>query len=144
MVIFDKISESPEETRSIAKEFAKDVKKGEVVFLEGDLGAGKTEFVRGFVAYHGIKSIRSPSFTVVFEHMSKFGYPIYHIDLYRFEGDFIELLERGIVDIFEKKNGIALVEWADRIEEFYTPDYVIKMEHVSDTKRKITILREGS
>ncbi len=138
MVIFEKISQSPEETRKVAREFAKIVKKGEVVFLEGDLGAGKTEFTRGFVEYHGVKSIRSPSFTVVFEHESKFGYPIYHIDLYRFEGNFIELLERGIIDIFEKKNGIAIVEWADRIEKFYTPDYIIKIEILSNTERKIT------
>ena len=141
MVIFEEVSHSPEKTRQIAREFAKVVKKGDVVFLEGDLGAGKTEFVRGFVTYHGIKSIRSPSFTVVFEHKSRFGYPIYHIDLYRFEGNFMELLERGIIDIFEKKNGIALVEWADRIEEFYTPDYIVKIQHLSDTERKITALK---
>jgi len=139
MVIFEKITESPLETQRIAQEFAKDVLKGDIVFLEGELGAGKTEFVRGFVSYHGIRSIRSPSFTVVFEHWSKFNYPIYHIDLYRFEGDFIELLERGIIDIFEKKDGIVLVEWADRLKGFYTPDYLVEMEHISPHQRKITV-----
>ncbi len=139
MVIFDVETSSPDETREIAKQFAEKVKKGDVVFIEGELGAGKTEFVRGFVLYHGIRLIRSPSFTVVFEHMSRFGYPVYHIDLYRFTGDFMELLERGIIDIFEKRNGIVLVEWADRIEDFYRSTYTVKIEIISDAKRRIKI-----
>lgn len=141
MVVYETISKSPHETRDVGREFAKSVKKGEVIFLEGSLGAGKTEFVRGFAFYHGIKSIRSPSFTVVFEHISKYGFPIYHIDLYRFEQSFIELLERGIIDIFEKKDGIVLIEWADRIENFYTPNYIVKIKHLSENERKITIER---
>ncbi len=139
MVISDIVSKSADETRKIGKEFAKIVKKGEVVFLEGNLGAGKTEFVRGFVEYHGIKDIKSPSFTVVFEHQSALGFPIYHIDLYRFEGGYIELLERGIIDLFEKRDGIALVEWADRIEGFYMPQYIVKLLHLSERERRIRI-----
>lgn len=139
MVIFDVETSTPEETREIAKSFAEKVQKGDIVYIEGELGVGKTEFVRGFVLYHCVKLIRSPSFTVVFEHRSKFGFPIYHIDLYRFTGDFIELLERGIIDIFEKKNGIVLVEWADRIEEFYSPDYRVSIQRLKDAKRHIKI-----
>ncbi len=139
MVIFDVETSTPEETREIAKSFAEKVQKGDIVYIEGELGVGKTEFVRGFVLYHGVKLIRSPSFTVVFEHRSKFGFPIYHIDLYRFTGDFIELLERGIIDIFEKKNGIVLVEWADRIEEFYSPHYRVSIQRPKDAKRRIKI-----
>lgn len=139
MVIFDVKTTTPQETHEVAKSLAENVQKGEVIFIEGELGAGKTEFVRGFVLYHDVKLIRSPSFTVVFEHRSKFGFPIYHIDLYRFTGDFLELLERGIIDIFEKKNGIVLVEWADRIEEFYSPDYKVKIERLSDSERHITV-----
>ncbi len=139
MVIFDEVTHSSEETHELAQQFARKVKVGSTVFIEGELGAGKTEFVRGFVVYHGIDLIRSPSFTVVFEHKSKYGYPIYHIDLYRFEGNFMELLERGIIDIFEKEDGIVLVEWADRVEKFYKSDFRVKINRLSETDRQIVI-----
>jgi tRNA threonylcarbamoyladenosine biosynthesis protein TsaE len=106
------ISESPEETASIAEDVVKVFKPGDVVYLYGELGSGKTVFVKGVCAALGVQEdVTSPSFVIATEYEGSM--KIAHIDLYRLpSGQVNELpIEEYMVD-----NGITLIEWADRIE----------------------------
>ena len=103
--------------------------------LEGDLGAGKTHFVKGLAAGLGIKdNITSPTFVL----MKKYG-RFYHIDCYRIY-DAKDAKQIGLDKIFEIPNAIIAVEWAERIKDIIPKPYVeIKIEHEEDSARKISI-----
>lgn len=123
-------SNSREETQKIAYEFAKGLKPGDVVCLKGDLGAGKTVFVSGFVkafGYHGYTS--SPTFTLINEYMGEI--PIYHFDVYRID-DADEMLAIGL-DEYLYGEGICLIEWADKI-----------LELLPECRYEVTILRDSA
>ena len=82
MILKEKISNSPEETRTIAAGIASSIKKGDVIVLTGNLGAGKTCFVQGFTKGFEVKEIvNSPSFAIVNVYSGKL--PVYHMDFYR-------------------------------------------------------------
>jgi tRNA threonylcarbamoyladenosine biosynthesis protein TsaE len=106
------ISHSEEETMAIARRFAKEVKAGDVVCLTGDLGAGKTQFVRGFVQVFGLPAdiVSSPTFTIINEYNGKL--PVYHFDCYRLE-HYSEALEIGAEEYFYG-DGVCIVEWPDK------------------------------
>ena len=94
------ISNSSARTREIASEYAKSLCKGDVVLLSGDLGAGKTEFVKGVAQYFNIKEqVTSPTYA----YLNIYGDFIYHYDCYRLSsGEDAELL--GLTDYFNKNN----------------------------------------
>ena len=101
---------SVEETRRFGARVAAAAAAGDVFALEGDLGTGKTEFVRGFVASLAPKVIvRSPSFSIVNIYHTP-AVPVYHFDFYRLN-DPSELIEIGFDD-YLAGNGICLIEWA--------------------------------
>lgn len=112
-------SSSPAETIKIAKEFAKTVKPGDVICLEGNLGAGKTHFVRGFVQGVGLPGdvVSSPTFTIINEYEGEL--PIYHFDCYRLE-HVEEALEIGAEE-YLYGDGVCIVEWPDRIRDLLPP-----------------------
>ena len=135
------ISNSVEDTNKIAEEFAKTIEHGQIVLLVGDLGAGKTAFVKGVVkALHGDPDqVTSPTFTIVNEY-SLDDFPIYHFDLYRIS-DESELDAIGAEEYFYG-NGISLVEWPSRACSMFPKSAIkVNIEKISDDERKITIER---
>jgi tRNA threonylcarbamoyladenosine biosynthesis protein TsaE len=102
-------SHSPEETKSLAAKVAKLLTGGEVIGLVGELGMGKTCFVKGLAQGLGIaeEEVYSPSFTLIAEHYQG-RLPLFHIDLYRLEGK--EIGELGLEEYLYSL-GVAVVEW---------------------------------
>lgn len=135
------ISNSETQTINEGKKFAKDLKREQVIGFIGNLGAGKTYFIKGIVSYFKFpqKDIISPTFLYVKEFHNK-NITIYHFDLYR-QKNFIELEKIGFRENYlSDENAIILIEWADKIKEIYKfLDYVIKLEHIEENKRKIII-----
>src|SRR5262245_15692776 len=119
------ITKTSAETERFAAKFAKGLKPGAVLLLTGELGSGKTTFVKGLAKGLGISQeilIHSPSFTLINEYPGKI--PLYHVDLYRLE-HMREIEELGLGDYFEM-GGVVAVEWADRDERFW-PSQAVKV-----------------
>jgi tRNA threonylcarbamoyladenosine biosynthesis protein TsaE len=131
-------TDSPEQTRKIGQAFAALLKKGDVVFLNGELGSGKTTFTQGAVKAFGNKGFaRSSSFMLVTEYEAGAGEKLFHIDLYRLEPSYIE--ETGLEE-YICGDGIALIEWPQRLKEGGgLKTWNIKFEYCGEEKRKITI-----
>ena len=134
------ISNSAEETLAIASNFAKTLSRGDIVLLDGDLGAGKTVFVKGVAnAFSNGKVVAvSPTFVIV--NVYDTDPEIYHFDLYRIN-DVSELDAIGAEEYFYG-DGISFVEWPERADGMF-PSSAIKIyiEKIDDTKRKIRIER---
>ncbi len=107
------LSRSPEETLAFAGRFTDHLRPGAVFALYGDLGSGKTCFVRGLArALHITAPVTSPTFTLVSEYRGPL--PLYHMDLYRLKGpDDLDTL--GLDDYIDG-DGITVIEWAERAE----------------------------
>lgn len=122
------ISHSELETIKFAKNIASKLKKGDVLVLTGDLGAGKTKFTQGILSYFNLENeISSPTFTIVNEY-KKNDINIYHFDVYRLEG-VDEFLAIGGDEYFEK--GISIIEWGEIISEIL-PKNAIKINILKD------------
>lgn len=107
---------SEEETMAVAQQFGKTMPKGTVITLNGDLGAGKTHFVKGFVQGADCsETVTSPTFTIL--NLYEGGrLPIYHFDMYRLHS-VEEAQELGFEEYFDgKTDGIVLVEWPTQVE----------------------------
>ena len=105
----EKISFCVSDTFKIAREYAATLKAGDVVLIEGDLGAGKTVFVKGVADYFGLSGVTSPTYA----YLNVYGDFIYHYDCYRLSsGEDAERL--GLTDYFGGDN-ICLIEWAENI-----------------------------
>ena len=134
------VSDSPEETYQIAKDFSSELKPGDIVALNGHLGTGKTIFVKGICAGLNAKqNPLSPTFSIINEYNGK--YKIYHFDFYRIK-DIEELYDIGYEEYFNDEN-ICLIEWADMFPEILPPERIeIKIEFgEGETKRKIIITK---
>ncbi len=109
------VTNSAEETRTLGEKLASGLKPGDVVLLNGELGAGKSELARGIARGLGVtETVASPSFTILNVYESG-RYPLYHFDWYRLESA-EELYELGM-DEYLGGDGIAVVEWAERCPE---------------------------
>src|SRR5476651_2528564 len=107
------ISHSPAETESLGEKFGLAAQSGLVIALSGDLGAGKTQFVKGLARGLGISvRVHSPTFTLVNEYGGG-RLKLFHLDLYRLETR-AQLLSAGIEE-FLSPDGVAVIEWAERI-----------------------------
>ncbi len=103
-----------DDTQNFAKQFAKKLKVGDVVTLTGDLGAGKTTFVKFLCKELGVDEIvSSPTFTIINEYLG--AVKVYHMDMYRLE-TLKEALMTGVEDVFLCRDGIYLVEWPQVIQ----------------------------
>ena len=107
-------SYSPEETRKIACNIIEDRRLPLFIALNGDLGAGKTEFVRGIGEKLGIKKIQSPTFTIIREYQSS--PKLYHFDVYRMDNA-SELEDIGFYEYLNESDSIIVMEWADKVKE---------------------------
>lgn len=131
MAIF--ISNSAQETVQFATEYAKTLKAGDVVLLDGDMGAGKTVFVKGVALALGIEEeVLSPTYTYMNEYDGK----LYHYDCYRFTcGEQAEAL--GLADYFYG-NGICVIEWAQNISSILPKKVkVVKIKKIGENQREI-------
>lgn len=109
------ISNSAGETLEFGRQFANDLQAGAVLALQGDLGAGKTQFTKGVVAGLGSQaSVTSPTFTIIHEYGGG-RLPVYHFDFFRLEER--ERLVRLGLDEYFFSEGVCLVEWADRFAD---------------------------
>ncbi|MBD3311301.1 MAG: tRNA (adenosine(37)-N6)-threonylcarbamoyltransferase complex ATPase subunit type 1 TsaE [Candidatus Magasanikbacteria bacterium] len=113
-------SKSEKETLKIGEKIAADLKPGDIVLLQGELGVGKTTLTKGILGYFRIKNIVSPTFTImqIYQIAQSAQQPIrtlVHIDTYRSE-DEQELIDIGIKDYLGKKNNICIIEWPEKID----------------------------
>jgi tRNA threonylcarbamoyladenosine biosynthesis protein TsaE len=130
---------STEETWQFSKELAQKLQPGDVITLEGDLGAGKTTFTKGLAVGLDIsKNVSSPTFTIIKEYNGRL--PLYHMDVYRLEDSYEDL---GFDEYFEGQ-GVTVVEWAHLIEEQLPNELLqIKITHGEDNSRILTITPQG-
>ena len=135
------ISNCENDTIKIAKEFAKELKKGDVVTLDGDLGAGKTFFTSSLCKELGVKDIvQSPTFTIVNEYRTS-KIPVFHFDVYRIESS-EEMYDIGWED-YISEGAIVVVEWATLIEDIFDDNiikiYISKNLSLGEDYREINI-----
>jgi tRNA threonylcarbamoyladenosine biosynthesis protein TsaE len=131
------ITRSEGETAAAARALAPRLAAGSVVLLIGDLGAGKTAFVRGLAEGLGIRGdeISSPTFTIMQEYRGG-RLPLFHVDLYRLS-DPREIDDLGLEEIAAA--GVLAVEWADRMPEPPAGAIRVVLEHTGDTDRRVVI-----
>ncbi|GBE02966.1 MAG TPA: tRNA (adenosine(37)-N6)-threonylcarbamoyltransferase complex ATPase subunit type 1 TsaE [Nitrospirae bacterium] len=125
------------DTIGLAERLGKNLKRGDIVCLYGDLGAGKTTFIKGIARSVDIpeREITSASFVIIAEHYGR--YPLYHIDLYRLS-DADEAMNTGM-DEYLYGDGISVVEWAERLGDYPDCTVEIHIKDIGDKKRKISI-----
>jgi tRNA threonylcarbamoyladenosine biosynthesis protein TsaE len=144
MANHDTIIESEQEMLKFAKSIGSSLKKGDLIALIGELGAGKTVFVKGLVeaiAKSKTPSVSSPTFTLINEY--KADVPLYHFDCYRLK-NVNELEMLGFYDYLSGKGGMDLgvvaVEWADRVPEILEhASIVVNIEYLDEKRRKVTV-----
>ncbi len=134
------VTDSPKETIEFARGFARDLKPGTVLCLEGQLGSGKTTFIKGLAEGLGLKhpdQVKSPTFVLM--HIYKARIPLYHFDCYRL--DSIEELENiGFQDFVNDPQAISCVEWAEKAGNLIPGDARrIHFDILGATQRCITI-----
>ncbi|MEP6822964.1 MAG: tRNA (adenosine(37)-N6)-threonylcarbamoyltransferase complex ATPase subunit type 1 TsaE [Chthoniobacterales bacterium] len=131
------ISNSPEETAAAGAHWARAAKTGDVIALIGDLGAGKTQFVKGFVKEIGSEAeVTSPTFTLVHEYNGG-RLPVYHFDFYRLERP--EAVAGIGFDDYVDAGGVCLIEWGNRFPELLPAHAIrISFRSQSETGRSIT------
>jgi tRNA threonylcarbamoyladenosine biosynthesis protein TsaE len=127
---------APEETEAAGEELGRRLRKGDLVLLKGELGAGKTTFVRGMARGAGSSAaVASPTFQLVRIYPGRL--QLAHVDLYRIENS-TELADVGIDELADA--GAVVVEWGDRIE---VPDAaLIEIEHLGGDRRRIRTERD--
>jgi tRNA threonylcarbamoyladenosine biosynthesis protein TsaE len=132
------LSRSEAETSRIGSELAAALSPDTVVALYGDLGAGKTAFVRGMAEGLGLDArVSSPTFTIVNEYLGRV--PLFHFDMYRL-ADADELFEIGWED-YIRRGGVCAVEWSENVEDAFYKDTVrVYIEKADETTRRIRIV----
>ena len=135
------ISHSAKETIDFAQRFSKILRQGDILCLRGNLGAGKTTFVKGLASGLKIKKsvVTSPTFVLMNVYEGKI--PVYHFDLYRIEG--VELERLGYEEFFYGE-GVAVIEWAERLKAAMPKEYFsVVFKHGGDDLRVLTIKARG-
>ena len=126
-----------EETAALAGEFASGLKGGEVIVLNGELGAGKTFFIKEALKTFGINNVSSPTFTLINEYSGKF--KIYHFDFYRIK-NINELYDIGFDDYFTDDNAVVFIEWGNLFPEILPHKRIeIVIKVLEDFNREISI-----
>ena len=131
------ITNNVNETEELGAKFAKNLPGGTVIAMYGDLGAGKTAFVRGMAKGMGLECrVTSPTFTIVNEYLGD--RELIHFDMYRL-GSADELFDIGWED-YLSRGAVCAVEWSENVEDAFTGDEIsLTIEKIDDNKRRITI-----
>lgn len=136
-------TKSEQETIAFAEKLVKVFPKGTIITLKGDLGAGKTHFVKGLALGLGCKEIvTSPTFTIMNIYQGK--YPIYHFDMYRLSGR-EEAEELGFNEYFDAAtlDGISVVEWPENVEGLInSPHIEVEIQKSGEFSRNILVGRK--
>lgn len=133
------MSHSEIQTQEIANLVASALSVPSLLTLDGDLGAGKTQFAKGVAKFLGVKeSVSSPTFNILKCYFSG-RVPFYHIDAYRLENG--ENVDIGLEEVIEG-DGITLVEWSSFIEDMLFEPLKIRIEVINETERRITFSSE--
>ena len=122
----------------VAAKFAGHLKPGDIVFLQGDLGAGKTVFMKGMAKALKVnpQKVTSPTFILMNYYEGKL--PVYHFDLYRLENP--EELKTVQLDEYFYGNGISVIEWPERLGALAPQEYwLVQLKHKSEHQRQICI-----
>lgn len=134
--LFPVSSSSEDETRRAGRSFATHLRAGDVVALMGDMGAGKTQFVKGVAEAFGIdpETVTSPTFTIAHEYSGS--ELIFHLDLYRLRTP--ADIQSAAVEEYFLMDGICLVEWPERAEYLLPArSVIIRITHRGEDKRLI-------
>jgi tRNA threonylcarbamoyladenosine biosynthesis protein TsaE len=131
------VTHSETETSAVASDLARSLSAGAVVLLSGDLGAGKTAFVRGLAEGLGIdpELVSSPTFTLIQEYRGG-RLPLHHVDLYRLHS--IEVDDLGL-DELTLEGGVTAIEWPDRLPRKLPSAVHVRIEHGDGDTRTIQI-----
>src|SRR6476646_10669002 len=138
------VTRSEAETAAVARELATTLRAGSILLLSGNLGAGKTAFVRGLAAGLGVdpEDVSSPTFTLIHEYRGG-RLTLYHVDLYRLD-DPREFDELGLDEIAE--GGVLAVEWAEKLDARLKPSgyLTVRIEHGEGDSRIVAITNSPS
>lgn len=144
MTAWGLLSISARITMSFGRSLAKLVKGGEIVGLRGELGTGKTTFVRGFCEGIEVSQkawVRSPTFTLINEYQGRL--PVYHIDLYRIAR--AEEIEALNLRDYLYSDGVSLIEWIERLPADELDEYLeVSLAHRSESKRQVAFTAHGA
>lgn len=139
---FEVISRSPTQTRRVGMRLGELLLPGDVICLEGNLGAGKTTLAQGIASGWGTyDSVTSPSYVLVNVYRRLDQNQLFHLDAYRLSGP-EEALDLDLDDMLSR--GPLLVEWADRIQEALPENYLwMKMRFINDEQRDFIVHAKG-
>jgi tRNA threonylcarbamoyladenosine biosynthesis protein TsaE len=139
------ISHSPAKTEALGEQWGREAQRGWVIALSGDLGAGKTQLVRGLARGLGVTArVHSPTFTLVNEYGGG-RLPLFHLDLYRLETA-EQIRSAGIAE-FLQPEGVAVIEWAERMEKDewrMTKVRRVNIEVLGESERRIVYEDSGA
>ena len=138
----EQVTNSPAETEALGAALAEELKPGAVVAFTGDLGAGKTAFVRGLARGLGIgERVTSPTFTIVNEYEGG-RLPLFHFDLYRL-GSSDELVDIGWED-YLSRGGVCAVEWSEKVSEALEPGAIrVDIRRGGDDGQRVVTIERG-
>ena len=136
------ITRSEEETARVGRDLARTLDVGSIVLLVGELGAGKTAFVRGLADGLGVAAgeVSSPTFTLIHEYRGG-RLPLLHVDLYRVDGA-REIDELGLEELGAA--GVLAIEWADKLARPMSNGVVVRIDQGAGDERAITIADRAS
>ncbi len=133
------VAENLEDTRAFASQFASHLNRGDRVLLTGDLGAGKTTFVKAVakeLGYTGL--VTSPTFTLLNEYSGSM--PIYHFDMYRLKSS-SEAVESGLDEVLKNNDGVCFVEWPQKVAGILPEKYImLDITILGDNARKFRVV----
>jgi tRNA threonylcarbamoyladenosine biosynthesis protein TsaE len=135
--VHGQVSEGPEATERLAAEVATRLEPGDVVLVSGELGAGKTTFVRGAARALGVEEpVTSPTFTIGQRYAGRV--PVSHLDLYRLGG--LEGEEPGLLDDYLTPDAVAFVEWPE-VAGSGLPDVAVevRLSHEGEDRRRVEV-----
>ena len=145
---FSRSTASAAETEALGAAIARGLRGGELIVLSGELGAGKTVFVRGLA--RGLNcppGVRVTSPTYVLQHAYRGGrLALYHIDAYRLGGGAAEFEASGLRECMDDSGGVVCLEWPERLDDLQWPGdrIFVQIEHVDPQHRQLTLSASGA